>query len=113
MPAGRPSILSSHLPLAARTADWDLILIVVSIGLKITVPVTTGVPILLNTSTLTSTGSFVSVAATEMILIFVGSLMGSRSAASGCHLPSINERKLSALPRKTFKSTRALGTPYF
>jgi hypothetical protein len=35
------------------------------------------------------------------------------SAGSGCHLPLVRARKLSADPLKTFKSNRELGTPYF
>ena len=111
-PAGNPSIVNSHLPLADLTAVCFLTFTAVSIGLKTTVPVTTGVPIFLNTSIFTSTGSLVSVAATEIRFILVGSFIGIKSTTSGCHLPWIKERKLSAEPLKTFRSRRALGTPY-
>ena len=86
-PAGSPSIVNSHLPLADRTAVCFLTFTLVSIGLNTTVPVTTGVPIFLNTSTLTSTGSLVSVAETEIKFIRVGSFIGIKSTTSGCHLP--------------------------
>ena len=50
---------------------------------------------------------------TEIKFNLVGSFTGIRSTCSGCHLPFIKERKVSGVPLKTFRSRRALGTPYF
>lgn len=115
VPAGTPFTVSTQLPLEDRTALCTGVSGICALlsTTSPTVPVTTGVPVERVTSTLKITGLLDVVALTEFTVKVLGSWIGIKSATSGVHVPFVRSRNELGVPRKTLRSTRVPGTPYF
>jgi hypothetical protein len=118
VPAGSPVRLSVQVPLAVLMTLWVIAselsggLAKVGTMVAVTPPVTTGDRFWRMTSTCIVTGRSVLADTSWLTFVESGSFMGKKSPGCGVQIPLVRARKASDPPRKTFRSSLELKTPY-